>query len=331
MLIPPGVCANAWRDRRARRARNRSRIQHPLGPLARAVALVEPALVQAEIGAEPELDLLRLHPQAAPARRPRDIAALELRFEPGQPLFEGGTRIERLRLLRSPCPQLAAARTAGEVGVGFGVGHDFHRPFHAHLDAIAHARPVEQQRGMRIGLQLAALAAIEMGVEDETARIVGLEQDGARRRPRIERGGGDDHGGAVGFARGRRLVKEAVKGGQGFGVEVGSGHPAIVCAGRGAHPGPRGHCTMKVTRRLTRHSATLPASSVTTLISLTHAPWMFFTDSAHFFRPAFTASSMLVFDAALSSMILATDMAVLLDDRRGAGMRWELRRYAAFR
>src|SRR4249919_3100877 len=220
-------------------ARNRSRIQHPLRPFARAVALVEPALVQAEIGAEPEFDLLRLHPQAAPARRPRNIPILELRLEPGQPLFEGGTRVERLRLLRSPCPQLAAARTAGEVGVGFGVAYDFHRPFHAHLDAVAHARPVEQQRGMRISLQLAALAAVEMGVEDETARIVGLEQDGARRRPRIERGGGDDHGGAVGFARGRRLVKEAVKGGQGFGVEVGGGHPAIVCAGRGTHPGPR--------------------------------------------------------------------------------------------
>ena len=37
---------------------------------------------------------------------------------------------------------------------------------------------------------------------------------------------------------------------------------------------------------------------------------MFFTDSAHFFRPCFTASSMLVVDEALSSMNLATDMLV---------------------
>ena len=71
--------------------------------------------------------------------------------------------------------------------------------------------------------------------------------------------------------------------------------------------------TTKVTRRLTRHSTTLPPSSVTTLISLTHAPLMFLTDSAHFFRPAFTASSMLVLEAALSSMILATDMVVSLE------------------
>ena len=43
------------------------------------------------------------------------------------------------------------------------------------------------------------------------------------------------------------------------------------------------HCTRKPTRRLTRHSATLPLSSVTTLISLAHAPLMPLTDSAHFF------------------------------------------------
>jgi hypothetical protein len=37
------------------------------------------------------------------------------------------------------------------------------------------------------------------------------------------------------------------------------------------------------------------------------------TDSAHFFSPTLTASSMLVFEAALSSMILATDMTFSLD------------------
>lgn len=59
----------------------------------------------------------------------------------------------------------------------------------------------------------------------------------------------------------------------------------------------------------TRHSVTLPWSSVTTLVSLIHAPLMFLTDSAHFFNPLRTASSTLVLDEALTSMILATDMA----------------------
>lgn len=59
----------------------------------------------------------------------------------------------------------------------------------------------------------------------------------------------------------------------------------------------------------TRHSVTLPWSSVTTLVSLTQAPLMFFTDSAHFFNPVRTASSMPVGEEALTSMILATVMA----------------------
>ena len=42
---------------------------------------------------------------------------------------------------------------------------------------------MEQQRGVRIGLQFAALAAVEVGVEHEAARIVRLEQHGARRGP----------------------------------------------------------------------------------------------------------------------------------------------------
>ena len=89
-------------------------------------------------------------------------------------------------------------------------------------------------------------------------------------------------------------------------------------AGAGATASVR-QVTTNDTFMLTRHSVTLPLSSVTTLISLTQAPLMFLTDSAHFFRPCLTASSMLVLDAALSSMILATDMAGPLVSRRDAG------------
>src|SRR3990167_80871 len=76
--------------------------------------------------------------------------------------------------------------------------------------------------------------------------------------------------------------------------------------------------TMKVTRKLTRHSLTTPSGPVTTLISLTQAPWMFFTVSEHFFRPDCTASSMDLVDDELISMILATDMGILL-----GGGRWK--------
>ena len=149
-------------------------------------------------------------------------------FGLGQAPLEGLARVQRLRLLRRPRAELAAARARGEVGVGLGVADDLDRALDPHLHAVAHARPVEQQRRMRIGLQFAALAAVEVGVEDEAARVEGLEQHGARRRPRVERGGGDRHRGAVGFAGGGGLLEQLGEGGEGFGVQVGGVHGAIV-------------------------------------------------------------------------------------------------------
>ena len=149
----------------------------------RAVALVQPALVQAVFGAVPELDPLRLHAQAGPARRARHVAAVEFGSASLRRCFERLARVQRLRLLRRPCTELAAARARGEIGIGLGVVDDFHRALDPHLHALAHPRPVEQQRGLRIGLQFAALAAVEVGVEDEAAGIERLEQDGARRGP----------------------------------------------------------------------------------------------------------------------------------------------------
>ena len=55
----------------------------------------------------------------------------------------------------------------------------------------------------------------------------------------------------------------------------------------------------------------LPSPSVTTLVSLIHAPWMPLTVSDTFFSPLRTASSTLVLEDALISMILATDMGTL--------------------
>src|SRR5690554_2167679 len=72
---------------------------------------------------------------------------------------------------------------------------------------------------------------------------------------------------------------------------------------------PGAYSTRNDTRRFTRHSVTLPPPSVTTLVSFTHAPLMFFTVSAHLARPLRTASSTLVGEDALTSMTFTTDMA----------------------
>jgi hypothetical protein len=93
---------------------------------------------------------------------------------------------------------------------------------------MAHERPVEQQGRMRIGLQLAALAAVQMGVEHETACIEVLQQHGARRRPRIERGGGDGHRGPIRLSGGERRIEQFREGGDGFGVQDMISHRHIV-------------------------------------------------------------------------------------------------------
>src|SRR5690606_30501002 len=71
------------------------------------------------------------------------------------------------------------------------------------------------------------------------------------------------------------------------------------------------HSTTKVMRRFTRHSVISPSGPVITLISLTHAPWMFLTVPAVFFSPERTASSTLVLDEDVISMTLAMAMADL--------------------
>src|SRR5690606_425425 len=100
------------------------------------------------------------------------------------------------------------------------------------------ARPVEQQGRPRVGLELAALAALKVGVEDKAAGVVRLQQHGAQRGAAVGGGGGQLHGGAIGFAGSQRLVKQRVEGVQGFGVKVGHklGGSAVLlssaCAGR---------------------------------------------------------------------------------------------------
>lgn len=62
----------------------------------------------------------------------------------------------------------------------------------------------------------------------------------------------------------------------------------------------------------TRHSVTVPSSSVTTLMSFTQAPLMFFTLLETFFRPPCTASSMPFFEDAEISIVFATVVAIAL-------------------
>src|SRR5690606_22435368 len=122
--LPPATARRAspprpaGRPRRARARGPRSRLQHPPGPAAVGAARVEPALVQTEAGAVPELERLRRHADAAPARRTRHRLVAEARLDLGQARLELFARGQRLRLPRGPGAELAHARAAGEVGIG---------------------------------------------------------------------------------------------------------------------------------------------------------------------------------------------------------------------
>src|SRR6185312_16605398 len=90
-------------------------VEQPAGP-GLAVAAPAHAFVQAELGAVPELQHVRLNQVATPVRRPRHLAPLELLLVARHALLEGVVIGQRLRLQRGPGADLAAALAAGEIG-----------------------------------------------------------------------------------------------------------------------------------------------------------------------------------------------------------------------
>ena len=66
------------------------------------------------------------------------------------------------------------------IGLGLRTVHAGDRAFDPHL--AAELGPVEEQRGARIGFEVAALATSVVGVEDEAALVEALAQDHSRRR-----------------------------------------------------------------------------------------------------------------------------------------------------
>ena len=81
-------------------------------------------------------------------------------------------------LRRRPGAELAAAGPGPEVGVALGVVDALDRA--AQTDLAVQVEPGEHRRGVRVGGELAALDAVEVGVEDEASA--------RRRRGRARRG-----------------------------------------------------------------------------------------------------------------------------------------------
>jgi hypothetical protein len=123
--------------------------------------------MQPERAVLPELDLNRRQAEAGPVRRARDCAIAKSRSNACDIRFKMGPVCDRARLIRSPGADLALARAGREIGVGFFFRNRRNMAAHAHL--AAQAFPVEQNSGLRVGDQLAALRAFKVGVKNEAA------------------------------------------------------------------------------------------------------------------------------------------------------------------
>src|SRR5688572_10458337 len=92
-----------------------------------------------------------------------------LRCEARDFLLERKAPFHRARLARCPGADLTVLRTRREIGVRLLDADRDHRPPHTHL--ALERLPVEAQGRLRITLELLALGAFEIGVEDEAAHV----------------------------------------------------------------------------------------------------------------------------------------------------------------
>src|SRR6185312_16103278 len=199
-------------------ARLSSWIQQSVRP-GLAVPAPAHALVQAELGAVPELDRVRLDQVAAPVRRARHVAAFELALVARHALVEALAAGQVLRLQRGPGADLAAARPRAQVRVGFLRLQLARHALHPHLHATAQLLPVEAQRHLRVRRQLAALVAVVVGVEAQAALVHALQQHDARGHAAVGVHRGQVHRGGLGVAGGLRLLQQLPESIENFGAQ----------------------------------------------------------------------------------------------------------------
>src|SRR5437879_5619755 len=169
----PALSPASARSRIASRRREASLGRKPLDSPAAAASRVKQAVVQPVGAALPELHALRHHAVAAPVRRPKGALAMARTgfFHGG--LQRGAVR-HALALRRGPGRKPGAPRPGREVGVRF-LGAQL---LDAALDADLplQVRPEEHQARGGARVELAALAAAVVRVEDEAAALDAFQE-----------------------------------------------------------------------------------------------------------------------------------------------------------
>jgi hypothetical protein len=123
--------------------------------------------------------------------------------------FERRAAVDHRALFGRPRTDARAERARREIAVAF-VGAGFLDPaFDAHL--ALELDPVEQQRRVRMGGEVAALAAFVIGKEDEPAFVDTLDEHDSGRRPAVRADGGERHRVGLGELGGERLLEPAIE------------------------------------------------------------------------------------------------------------------------
>ena len=121
----------------------------------------------------PEFDSLGQNAETRPVVRAGDRAIAIFFVRGFQAFLECAALVERAGLVGSNGAEARHTGAASEIGIGFGCGNGFDRPLDPDLTATG--LPVKQQGGVRIGVQLAALAAVQIGIENKNPIIHALE------------------------------------------------------------------------------------------------------------------------------------------------------------
>src|SRR3954447_26681001 len=128
----------------------------------------------------PEFPGCRNESEAAPRRRARHRPSVELLIQPFDPLVELLPRSERFALARHDRTELSVALPRREVLIRLLRGDVLDSPLYPNL--TAEWPPMEEKRGLRVRLELAALPGRVMRVEDEPALAEMLHEHHPHRR-----------------------------------------------------------------------------------------------------------------------------------------------------
>src|SRR5271166_3563645 len=153
--------------------RTKSRRQPLDEPTSLAASIPQP-VVQPAGSALPELDGRGDDAVSAPVLGAGNLAVGILELEGTNACFQDLAIGNHLALARCPGAQPRAGRAALEVGVGFLDRGPHDRPFDPNLPL--QIVPVENQGRVRVGIELAALAALVVREEDEALLVIPAQQ-----------------------------------------------------------------------------------------------------------------------------------------------------------